>query len=102
MTDCLLIIRRGEHKGGIALRCVDKVGLHLRGVLQVELANALDPACIDHMDCACLHDALKGDQAHKEEGGKDDQTKHIKGRSQLGDLSHKSQAIKPLDTAPTK
>ncbi len=68
----------------------DEVGLHLRGILQVEVANAVDPASIHHICRARLQHALKGEQSHQKEGENHDQAKHEKGRSQVGDLSHKS------------
>ena len=73
------------------MRREDEVGLHLRGILQVEVANTVDAACIHEICQARLQHALKGDQPHKQEGRNHDQTKHIKGRSQVGDLSNKGQ-----------
>ena len=71
------------------MRWKDEVGLHLRSILEIEVANAIDAACINDNCIGGLEHPFKGDQTHKEEWGKQDETKDEKGRSQVGDLPNK-------------
>jgi hypothetical protein len=75
----LYIIVRGE----------DGVGLDLGSILQIKVANAVNAARIHELSIARFQHALKRDQPHHKEGGNDHHAKHEKGRSQVGDLSHK-------------
>src|SRR6202011_1536388 len=80
----------------------DEVGLQLRGILQIEVADAADAASIHDISRARLQHALKGDQPHQKEGGNHDQTEHKKGRSQVGDLSNQGESNQATRYSPNK
>jgi hypothetical protein len=90
------------HLDAVAFAAGWAVGLHLRCILEIKMANAIDAALINDSSIGGLEYPLKGEQTNKEEQGKQDEAKDEKGCSQVGDLPDKCEGNQCTGHSPDK
>ena len=68
-----------------------EVGLQLRGILQIEVADAVDAAPREEIGGTHLQGALESAQPHEDEGGQHNHAEHEEGCAQVGKLCHQGE-----------